>query len=84
MAQVKTAISIPEDLFEQVERLVEDLDISRSRLFALAVEELVKRHESLKMLNAINAANAEPRSESERKHRRRMRNKHRALVEGQW
>ncbi len=84
MPQVKTAISIPEALFEQVERLVEDLDISRSRLFALAVEELVKRHESLKMLEAINAANAESRSESEQKHRRRMRNKHRALVEGQW
>ena len=84
MSQVKTAISIPEALFEQVERLVEDLDISRSRLFALAVEELVKRHENLKLLDAINAANAESKSESERTRRIRMRDKHRALVEGQW
>ncbi len=84
MPHVKTAISIPEALFEQIERLVEDLDISRSRLFAMAMEELVKRHENLKMLDAINAANAESRSESERTHRTRMRNKHRALVEGQW
>src|SRR5262245_38325477 len=40
MANIKTAISIPQPLFEQVEALTREMHISRSHLFTLAVESL--------------------------------------------
>ncbi len=84
MANVKTAISIPESLFEQVEMLARQAQISRSRLFVLAVEEFVRRHENQELLKAINAAYEDLPSAEEQVYRQRMRQKHRNLVEGQW
>lgn len=40
---MKTAISIPDDLFEPAERLAEELRVSRSQLYARAVAELLAR-----------------------------------------
>ena len=56
MANVKTAVSLPKALFEQADALAHKLEISRSRLFAIAIEEFIQRHENLKLLEAINAA----------------------------
>ena len=53
MAYVKTAISLQENLLTQVDTLARELDISRSRLFALAVEEFLKRHQNQDLLKAI-------------------------------
>ena len=41
---VKTAISIPDPIFEAAEQLAEQLGISRSRLYAAAVERFVADH----------------------------------------
>ena len=41
---MKTAISVPDPLFASAERMSRRLGISRSRLYALAVEEFVKSH----------------------------------------
>lgn len=84
MANIKTAISIPEPLFEQVEALARQAQVSRSRLFVLAVEEFVRRHENEELLEAINRAYAEVPSPEEQAYRQRMQRKHRQLVEGQW
>lgn len=43
---MKTAISIPDELFEQAEELADRLRISRSRLYALAVADYMARHRS--------------------------------------
>ncbi|MBW3563836.1 MAG: hypothetical protein KY459_03835 [Acidobacteria bacterium] len=43
---MKTAISIPDELFEQAEELAERLQITRSRLYALAVADYTVRHRS--------------------------------------
>jgi predicted transcriptional regulator len=40
---MKTAISIPDDLFEAAEGLAEELRVSRSQLYARAVAELLAR-----------------------------------------
>lgn len=40
---MKTAISIPDDLFEAAEGLAEELHVSRSQLYARAVAELLAR-----------------------------------------
>lgn len=43
---MKTAISIPNDLFEKAEELAERLDVSRSQLYARAIAEYTQRHTS--------------------------------------
>ena len=56
MANIKTAISIEKPLFEEVDALAQELEVSRSHLFGLAAREFVQRHKSQKLLDAINAA----------------------------
>jgi predicted transcriptional regulator len=41
---MKTAISIPDPIFEAAERLAQRLDMSRSQLYAQAVEIFVRTH----------------------------------------
>ena len=53
MANVKTAISIEEPLFIQAEALAHEMKISRSRFFALAAEEFIRRHQNREMLQRI-------------------------------
>ena len=84
MPQVKTAISLPESLFDQAEELAAELEIPRSQLFALALEELLRRHRNRELLAAINEAHAEAHRRRDRKRRDLARSKHRKLLEGQW
>ncbi|CAN5638719.1 hypothetical protein BH23DEI1_BH23DEI1_11520 [soil metagenome] len=42
---MKTAISIPDDVFEDAERLARRLGHSRSQLYSRAIREFVARHE---------------------------------------
>ena len=41
---MKTAISIPDEVFEAAERLAKELGVSRSQLFARAVAAFVAQH----------------------------------------
>ena len=84
MANVKTAISLHESLFEQVESLAKEMHVSRSRLFALALEDYCRRHQNLKLLDRINQAYQEPSDPAEKKRLRKMRSQHRKAVEGTW
>jgi metal-responsive CopG/Arc/MetJ family transcriptional regulator len=84
VAHIKTAVSLREDLFEQVEALASEMKISRSRLFALALEEFLQRYQSQQLLERINAAYDEAPDPSEQALRRRMRRQHRQIVEGEW
>lgn len=43
---MKMAISIPDELFERAEELAERLEVSRSQLYARAIEEYADRHAS--------------------------------------
>ncbi len=84
MTTVKTAISIQKPLFDQVNSLAEELQIPRSQLFALAVEEFIKRYHNRNMLNALNEVYADAPEPDEDALREGMRQQHRQLVEGQW
>ncbi len=42
---MKIAVSIPDDVFEDAERLASRLQTSRSKLYARAVAEFVARHD---------------------------------------
>ncbi len=52
---MKTAISLPDELFARVERTARQLGIARSRLFARAVEEFLRHHDPDQVTRAINA-----------------------------
>jgi predicted transcriptional regulator len=41
---MKTAISLPDEVFEQAERLASRLKVSRSELYAKALQDFVRRH----------------------------------------
>jgi metal-responsive CopG/Arc/MetJ family transcriptional regulator len=84
MANVKTAISLQQSLFEQVDALAQELQISRSRLFVLAVEAFIQRYQNRQLLEAINEAYDDLPDAEEQALRDRMRQQHRRMVEGQW
>jgi len=56
---MKTAVSIPDDVFEGVERLARRTKRSRSRLFSDALKEYLARHTPDKVTEAMNRALAE-------------------------
>jgi metal-responsive CopG/Arc/MetJ family transcriptional regulator len=51
---MKTAISIPDDLFQAAEAAAKRLGISRSRLYCRAVESYLKRHGARAVTDALN------------------------------
>jgi metal-responsive CopG/Arc/MetJ family transcriptional regulator len=53
---MKTAVSIPDDVFEKVERLARRAKRSRSEVFTAALREYVARHAPDEVTDAINRA----------------------------
>lgn len=53
---VKTAISMQKELFDAVNKLAEELHISRSKFFVMAVQDYIQRNESKNLLSKINKA----------------------------
>lgn len=51
---MKTAVSIPDDVFEEAERLAGKLRTSRSQLYSRALREYVTRHSPDRITEAMN------------------------------
>lgn len=64
-ASVKTAISIQQDLFDAINRLAEELHVSRSKLFVLAMEEFIAKNKNRQLLAQINAAYSDDAPDTE-------------------
>ena len=56
---MKTAVSIPDEVFEGAERLARRTNRSRSRLFSDALKEYLARHTPDKVTEAMNRALAQ-------------------------
>ncbi|PKQ29309.1 MAG: hypothetical protein CVT60_06040 [Actinobacteria bacterium HGW-Actinobacteria-10] len=56
---MKTAISIPDEVFTEAEKLARELNQSRSQLYSRAVREYVARHSSDSVTSALDAMCAE-------------------------
>ncbi len=56
MANIKTAISLEESLFHQIEAVAQEMQIPRSRLFVMAVEDFLRRRRNQTLLDSINTA----------------------------
>ena len=79
MAQIKTAISVPETLFQETDHIAHELNIPRSQVFTLALEEFIRRYQNKKLLEQINEAYNAPMTSDEsesleiiRSHQRRL------------
>ena len=51
---MKTAISVPNDVFELSERLAKKLKVSRSQVFAMGVKKLAEDHDEEDLIANIN------------------------------
>ncbi len=84
MQNVKTAISIQKSLFDQAEKIARKMKVSRSRLYALALEDYIRREQNRELLAQINAAYADEPDATETTWRRKTRGTHRRIVRGEW
>jgi metal-responsive CopG/Arc/MetJ family transcriptional regulator len=80
MAQVKTVISLEEPLLKQADGLAREMNVSRSHLFALAVEEFIQRRQNEILLDKLNAAYEEPPGFEELEQIETIRQYYRELV----
>ena len=62
----------------------DELKISRSRLFSLALEDFIRRSHNRQLLEKLNAAYEDVVDVKEQTLRRRMRRQHRRIVESEW
>ncbi|MGH7792780.1 MAG: hypothetical protein ACREOB_10760 [Thermodesulfobacteriota bacterium] len=84
MANVKTAISLQKSLLEKAETLAREMNVSRSRLLALALEDFIDRYQNQRLLEQINAVYKDIPDTVEQGLRRKLRRHHRRIVEGEW
>ena len=56
---MKTAISIPDDIFESAERTASVLGLSRSELYATAVREFIERYRTMNVTARLDEVYAE-------------------------
>ncbi|MDI6775867.1 MAG: ribbon-helix-helix protein, CopG family [Syntrophales bacterium] len=81
MPGVKTAISLDEELLIKVNRLANDLHVSRSKVFTLAVQDYLKIQENQSLLAQLNEAYEDFPSEEESEISKSMRIKHSKIIE---
>ena len=81
MPSVKTAISLDKELLMSVDRLASDLHISRSKVFALAVQNFLKIRENQSLLEQLNKAHEDFPDKEEKAISKAMCTKYGKIVE---
>jgi metal-responsive CopG/Arc/MetJ family transcriptional regulator len=84
MANIKTAISIEKTLFEQAESMAREMKVSRSSLFALALQDFIRHHQNMELLRRINEACEDVPDANEQERLHKMFRKQRKMVEREW
>jgi len=85
MSNIKTAVSIRESLFKEAEALAKKLEISRSKLFAAALEYFIRQQENRELLKKINEVySRRTLSSDEKSYKKKMRDYQRQLSEDKW
>lgn len=76
MQSIKTAISLDKDLFTRGDMLARELKLTRSGLFAQALEEFIAKRRNRDLLARLNSAYADepgaPRPAAVRAHQRKV------------
>ena len=60
---MKTAVSLPDDVFDAAERLARRLGMTRSGLYAVAIAEFVAAREDSRVREALDAVHSDEPSE---------------------
>ena len=84
MPYIKTTISIEKPIFDQVNDLAKNMNISRSRLFVIAAQEYIQRHTNIELLQAINEAYDDLPDDDPKIVDKIMRPRHLKIVKDQW
>lgn len=84
MTTVKTAVSIESELFKKAEDTAEKLNISRSRLFKLALENYISQYENLSILDRLNSVYSGKISEQEQDFQKLMKTYREKHQEDKW
>ena len=66
MPTTKTAISLPSDLFKKMDQLSKRLRVSRSRLYALALQEFIERRHAEEITQRLNEVYSQSESDEDR------------------
>lgn len=84
MSSIKTAISLDRSLFEEADALAQEMHLSRSRLFVLALEDFIRQHQNRQLHARLNKAYEGEPDPAENVRLRGMRRHHREVVGGEW
>lgn len=68
---MKLAISIPDELFEEVKKLAAENKTSRSQIFSIAIKEYLDKIKSQKLLEALNSVYSGEDTDDEKRLRRK-------------
>lgn len=81
MANIKTDLSLPDSLYNQVSILANEMQIPEKQLFIIAIEDYLRRHHQQELLKSINEAYADGLDPSEKVMLEGMRQHHLYLAE---
>jgi len=81
MPGVKTAISLDEELLIKVNSLADNLHVSRSKVFTMAVQDYLKKQENQSLLAQLNEAYEDFPDEEESGVLKSIRVKHNKIIE---
>ncbi len=70
---MKTAISISDEIFREIEKFAKEHNYSRSEVFVTAVQEFLKKRESQKLLDDLNKVYSEMESSEEKTLRKKVK-----------
>lgn len=79
--EVKTGISLSNDLLNRAETVANEMKISPERLFAIAVEEFLQRQQTRKLVDSINEAYQDGPDEEESEWLRLSQQSYRKVLE---
>ena len=84
MTNIKTAVSINESLFKRAEDLAYKLEVTRSKLVSIALEDYIRQYENKQLLKQINKTYDNKTSSDEQAYQIRMKKYHKRFAEGEW
>jgi metal-responsive CopG/Arc/MetJ family transcriptional regulator len=81
MSTIKTAVSLDSRLYSKADKVAQEMSISRSRLFGLALEAYLERRDAVDLARSYNEAYSEPLDEEEQESLRCAEEAHWAALE---
>ena len=84
MAAIKTAISIDKNLFDKINKLSDEIKLSRSQIFSQAVRYFVEKKNNLELVRKINQAYSDILDQDEIKLLEKSKIKYKEILKEKW